>query len=108
MADSAKRVATSKDATFQDRCSYYMYEKASVVFADASPDPDDLLLSQALWAGQVNVVDMARIVTTNPAIGITIDAGDDPLESDIEYVIMSGTSFNELATSYKAAGLIGA
>lgn len=108
MADALKRIGKSKDKAFQDRCTYYMYEKAAAVFAQETPDADDLLLSKALWAGQVKIEDMARIVTTNATIGAAIDAGNTPVESDIEYVIVTDTYFHDLAVSYKAAGLIGA
>lgn len=108
MADALKRISKTKDAAFQDRCAYYMYQKAAAVFADATPDADDLLLAKALWAGQVKMEDMARIVVTNSTIGADIDTDTAPSEGDIEYVIVSGTSFNELALAYKAAGLIGA
>lgn len=108
MADALKRISTAKDAAFQDRCTYYMYQKAAAVFAEETPDADELLLSKALWANQVRIEDMARIVVTNGTVGTDIDADTAPSESDIEYVIVSGTSFNELALAYKAAGLIGA
>ena len=108
MADALKRISKSKDAAFQDRCAYYMYQKAAAIFAAETPDADELLLAKALWAGQVNMEDIARIVTTNSSIGANIDTSTMPLESDIEYVIVSGGSFGELASSYKSAGLIGA
>lgn len=108
MADASKRMNKTKEPIFQDRCEYYMYQKAADIFAAQSPDADDLLLSKALWAGQVNVVDMARIVVTNSTIGAAIDQDTEVTESDIEYVIITDTAFNNLATSYKAAGLIGA
>jgi len=107
MADALKRISKSKDKAFQDRCAYYMYQKAAAVFAQGTPDANDLLLAKALWAGQVKIEDMARIVVTNATIGATIDADGIPAEGDIEYVIITGTSFHELAESYKAAGLIG-
>ena len=107
MADAAKRMNKTKDKSFQDRCEYYMYQKAAAIFADGTPDADDLLLAKALWAGQVNVVDMARIVVTNAAIGASIDAETVVTENNIEYVIITDTAFHSLATSYKAAGLIG-
>ena len=107
MADASKRMNKTKEPIFQDRCEYYMYQKAADIFAAESPDADDLLLAKALWAGQVNVVDMARIVVTNSSIGADIDAGNAVSESDIEYVIITDTAFHNLATAYKAAGLIG-
>lgn len=108
MADALKRISKVKSQAFQDRCAYYMYQKAATVFADGTPDADDLLLAKALWAGQVKMEDMARIVVTNSSVGADIDDDTDPSESDIEYVIITDTAFNELATSYKSAGLIGA
>lgn len=108
MADALKRISKSKDAAFQDRCTYYLHQRALIVINEATPDADQLLLAKAVVAGQVNLEDVARIVVTNFDIGASIDADETPLESAIEYVLLSGTAFTELATSYKAAGLIGA
>lgn len=108
MANALKRISQTKDQAFQDRCAYYMYQKAAAIFAAAEPDADDLLLAKALWANKVQMQDMARIVVTNATIGAAIDAGNDPTESDIEYVIVTATSFHQLALAYKSAGLIGA
>lgn len=108
MADALKRISKSKDKAFQDRCMYYMYQKAAAVFAQGTPDADDLLLAKALWAGQVKIEDMARIVVTNSSIGTVIDNDTAVSESDIEWAIVTDDTFNELAQSYKAAGLIGA
>ena len=108
MADAGKRISKTKDAWFQDRCEYYMYQKAAAVFAAGTPDADDLLLSKALWAGQVNRQDIARIVVTNASIGTAIDVGTEVSEGDVEYVIITDTAFHQLALAYKSAGLIGA
>ena len=108
MADARLRIGRSRSKPFQDRCLYYMYDKAAAVFAESSPDADDLLLAKALWANQVKIEDMARIVVTNATIGAAVDSETTVAESDIEYAIVSGGSFHELALSYKAAGLIGA
>lgn len=101
----------SKDKAFQDRCAYYLWERAKVVFTQETPDADDLLLAKALWAGQVNFEDIARIAVTNPAIGASIDAGNTPAESDIEWVVYSddvgARGFHQLALAYKSAGIIG-
>jgi len=107
MAIAFKRISITKDQEFQDRCEYYMYQKASAVFADGTPDADDLLLAKALWAGQVQRQDIARIVVTNTTIGAAIDAGTEVSESDIEYVIVTAGAFHQLALAYKSAGLIG-
>lgn len=108
MTDALKRISESKDQAFQDRCAYYMYQKAAAIFAQEAPDANDLLLAKALWAGQVKLEDMARIVTTNATIGADIDAGYTPAETDIEYVIVTADMFHQLAESYASAGLIGA
>jgi hypothetical protein len=107
MTDALKRISKTKDQAFQDRCSYYMYQKAAAVFAETTPDADDLLLAKALWANKVSMQDMARIVVTNAPIGAAIDAGNTPAEGDIEYVIVTAGSFHQLALAYKSAGLIG-
>jgi len=108
MANSGKRIRMSKDAEFQNRCFWHMHQKAAAIFAQETPDADDLLLAKALWAGQVNQEDVARVVLTNATVGAAVDADTEVTESDIEYVIVSDTAFNDLAVSYRAAGLIGA
>ena len=112
MADALKRISKVKDSAFKDRCTYYMYAKAAVIFADADPDADDLLLAKALWANQVNAEDIARIVVTNDSIGASIDADTAVDEGSIEWVIYSDDAgakgFHQLALAYKSAGLIGA
>ena len=108
MPNSTLRMNITKDKSFQDRCMYYMYQQADVVFNQGTPDADDLLLAKALWAGQVNIEDMARIVVTNATVGAAIDAGNAVPDSDIEYVITTGNKFHDLALAYKSAGLIGA
>ena len=107
MANAFRRISATKDSEFQDRCEWYMYQKAAAIFGQETPDGDDLLLAKASWAGQVNIQDMARIVATNSSIGADLDAGTAVEESDIEYVIITDTAFHDLAVSYKAAGLIG-
>lgn len=111
MTDALKRISKAKDQAFQDRCAYYMYEKAATVFEDGTPDADDLLLAKALWANQVNILDMARIVVTNATIGGAIDAGNAVSESDISWMITSedagAKGFHNLALAYKSADLIG-
>ena len=108
MADAFKRIAATKDRSFKYKCFWYMHQKAATIFAQETPDADDLLLAKALWAGQVKAEDVARIVATNSTIGAAIDNGTAISESDIEYVIVTDTAFHDLATAYKAAGLIGA
>ncbi len=97
----------NKLKAFQDRCTYYMYQQAGVVFAQLTPDPDDLLLAKALWSGNVSMQDVARIVVTNATIGAAIDAGNTIAEGDIEYVILSSGAFHQMALAYKSAGLLG-
>ena len=113
MADALKRIAKARSQAFKDRCEYYMYQKAAAVFAQETPDADDLLLAKALWAGQVKIEDMAKNVVTNSTIGGAIDNGNEPTESDISWCIQTDDNadaqmFSKLAASYKAAGLIGA
>jgi hypothetical protein len=107
MADALKRISITKNVPFQERCTYYMYQKAAAVFAQETPDADDLLLAKALWAGQVKAEDMARIVVTNATVGGKVDADTTVPDSDIEYVVMTETKFHDLASAYKSAGLIG-
>jgi hypothetical protein len=111
MADALKRISKVKNKSFQDRCEYYMYQKAAAVFALGTPDVDDMLLAKALWAGQVKIEDMARIVVTNSDIGAAIDAGNTPAESAVEWMVFSedagAKGFHQLALAYKSAGLIG-
>ena len=122
MADALKRIAKSKDPAFQDKCAYYMYQKAAAIFLQDPPDENDLLLAKALWSNQVKYEDMARIVVTNHEIGTKIDNGEkldpedqtftDPiLDSQIEWVVYSddvgAKGFHQLALAYVSAGLIG-
>ena len=107
MADALKRINITKNQPFQDRCQYYMFQKAAAIFADGSPDADDLLLAKALWAGNVKAEDMARIVVTNATVGGKVDSNTEVPDSDIEYVIMTEGKFHSLALAYKSAGLIG-
>jgi len=108
MTDALKRISKTKDQAFQDRCTYYMYHKATAVFAESTPDADDLLLAKALWSNKVSMQDIAKIVVTNSTIGAAIDAGNEVSESDIEYAIVTSGSYHQLALAYKSAGLIGA
>ena len=85
-----------------------MYQQASVVFGQETPDPDDLLLAKALWSNQVKSEDMARIVVTNTTIGGKVDNDEQPTDSELEYVVTTENKFHDLALAYKAAGLIGA
>jgi len=107
MANSLKRIEKSRDKQFQDRCLYYMYEQADIIFEQTAPDADDLLLAKALWAGQVKSEDMARIVMTNTTVGGKIDTDTDVPDSDIEYTVKTDNKFHDLALAYKSAGLIG-
>ena len=107
MADSVKRITASESVPLQKRCKYYMYQQAGVVFGQASPDTDDLLLAKALWAGQVKDEDMARIAMTNATIGGHIDADESISEAELEYVICTENKFHDLALAYSASGLIG-
>ena len=107
MADALKRIYIAKTDGFQDRCRWYMYQKAAAIFDQETPDPDDLLLAKAVWSNQVMSEDLAMIVLTNSTIGGVVDNGNVVLEGDIEYVIMTDTAFHDLAVSYKADGLIG-
>jgi len=108
MADAIKRIGMSRAKPFQDRCMYFMFAQADVIFGQTTPDADDLLLAKALWSGQVKPEDIARVVITNVTIGGKIDNGTEVLDSELEYVVMTENKFHDLATSYKAAGLIGA
>jgi len=55
VVDALKRISKTKDPTFQDRCQYYTYQKASAVFAQETPDADDLLLAKALGNLDFNI-----------------------------------------------------
>lgn len=106
MADALKRIQMSNNKAFQKRCMFFMYEQADIVFNQDPPDPDDLSLAKAIWAGQVRPNDMARIVITNATVGGKVDTDQNIPDSDIEFVIKSDGKFNDLASAYKAAGLI--
>ena len=107
MADALKRINKARDKEFQDRVAYYMWQQANSVFDASSPDADDLALAKAIVARQVNMEDMAMVAMTNATIGGKIDAGTEVPDSDIEYVVVTEGKFHDLATAYKAAGIIG-
>lgn len=106
MADALKRIRMSENTAFQNRCMFFMYEQADIVFGQTTPDADDLSLAKAIWAGQVKPDDMARVVITNATVGSKVDVDQDIPDSDIEYVVKSDGKFHDLALAYKAAGLI--
>jgi hypothetical protein len=58
--------------------------------------------------GASKQIKIARVVITNATIGGKIDNETEILDSELEYVVMTENKFHDLATSYKAAGLIGA
>jgi len=106
MADSIKRQTMANNKPFQDRCEYYFYEHARVVLEDTTPDATDLAFAKAIWAGQVRILDMAKVVITNSTIGTAIDTDSSISESELAYVVSTEDKFNALAESYLAAGLI--
>lgn len=106
MTDSIKRQTMANNKPFQDRCEYYFYEHARVIFEAGSPDTDDLAFAKALWAGRVRVVDLTKVVITNATIGAHIDADEEISDSEINYVVSTENKFNALAQAYSAAGLI--
>jgi hypothetical protein len=108
MADALKRMNMARTKSFQDKCEFYAYQKASAVFAEETPDADELLLAKAVWAKQVKPEDIARAAMTNSTIGPAIDNGTEIQEDWIEYAIVTEGQFLNLAQAYKAAGLIGA
>ena len=117
MADSVKRQTMANNKPFQDRCEYYFYEHARTVLEATTPDANDLAFAKAIWAGQVRVVDITKVVMTNATVGTKIDNDQkldpedititDPItESDLAYVVTTEDKFNLLAQAYSAAGLI--
>lgn len=106
MADALKRIQMSENKAFQNQCMYFMYEQASVVFGQDTPDTDDLALAKAVWAGQVKPNDMARVVLTNTTVGGKVDTDHEITDSEIEYVVKTENKFHDLALAYKSAGLI--
>lgn len=107
-AIAIKRVTAAKDPQFQSRVMYFMREHAETVFDRVEPNivDVDLALAKALYAGQVNAYDMARIIVTNSTIGGNIDADNAVLDSSIEYAMITQDKFHDLAESYLASGLI--
>ena len=106
MADSVKRQTMANNKPFQDRCEYYFYEHARGILEASSPDTTDLAFAKAIWAGQVRILDMAKVVITNATIGTAIDTDSSIGESELAYVVSTENKFNALAESYLAAGLI--
>lgn len=117
MVDSIKRQTMANNKPFQDRCEYYFYEHARTVLESEAPDTTDLAFAKAIWAGQVKVLDMSKVVMTNATVGSKVDNDQktnpedtemtNPItESDLEYIVSTENKFNALAESYLAAGLI--
>ena len=106
MADALKRISMAKDNQFQDKVAYFMWQQANTVLDDISPDADDLDLAKAIIARQVNMEDMTMVAMTNATIGGKIDSDTPVPDSDIEYVVITENKFHDLATAYKAAGII--
>jgi len=106
MTDAIKRISKSKDAQFQDRVRYYMWDRAKEILAESTPNTDDLALAKAVYAGQVAEQHMALMCITNTSIGSSIDAGSEVADTDIEWAIKTDNQFHNLALGYKAAGLI--
>jgi len=106
MADSVKRQTMANNKPFQDRCEYYFYEHARSVLEDTTPDATDLAFAKAIWAGQVRIIDITKVVITNSTIGTAIDTDSSISESDLAYVVSTEDKFNALAEAYLAAGLI--
>ncbi len=106
MADAIKRIGKARSKVFQDQNEYYIRAKAKAVLALETPDTDDLKLAKAVYARTVKLEDVAMVCVDNSTIGAAIDVDDDPAESDIEYVWLSSSAFNDLATSMVSAGVI--
>ena len=104
--DAVKRRNIIKDSVFKTRVAEYFYLKANSVLLDDNPVLDELAFAKAIFAGQVKEEDMTRIVAYNSTIGSAIDAGNDILESDIEYSVLNESRFSMLADAYKAMGVI--
>ena len=101
MADSLKRISKAKDAQFQDRIDYYLFQKSLSVMAEASPDADELAFAKKVYAGEHNLLACAKVVVSNATIGTAIDAGNQPSEGDIEYVVVTD-QWNNMAVAANA------
>ena len=106
MADALKRIQKARDKQFQDRVAFYMWQQANSVLDASNSDADDLELAKKIIARTVDVEDMAMVVITNATIGSDIDSDTNPTDSDIEYVVVTENKFHDLATAYKAVGVI--
>ena len=103
MADSLKRIAKANDKQFQDRIDYYLFQKALATMALASPDADELSFSKMIYYGQHNLLPCAKVVVSNATIGAAIDLGNEPSESDVEYVVATDQWSNLAAAAVAAA-----
>lgn len=106
MADSLKRMNKVKEGPFQLKNEFYVRQKAESVLSESTPDPDDLKLAKAVFAGTVNIENFTYVSVLNSTIGTAIDAGSAVAENDIEYVWISTTGFHDIALSLSSAGLI--
>jgi len=106
MADSVKRMVYAEEAGFQKRVAYYYWLRASQVLALETPEALDLTMAKAVYADKVSKKDMCLTVITNTSIGGTIDAGNTPSESDLEWAVVTDDQFGKLALAYDSAGII--
>ena len=106
MVDSVKRMAYAEEAGFQKRVAYYYWFRASQILALETPDALNLKMANAVYADKVSKKDMCLAVITNTNIGTTIDAGNAPVENDIQWAVITDDQFGKLALSYDAAGMI--
>lgn len=106
MADSVKRMIYAEEAGFQKRVAYYYWLRASQILALETPDALNLKMAKAVYADKVSKKDMCLVVITNTDVGTTIDAGNVPVEGDIEWAVITDDQFGKLALSYDAAGII--
>lgn len=55
MANAPKRLWVLQDPEFRDYCKFFLAEKATAVFAEATPNADDLASAKLAYAGKVNM-----------------------------------------------------
>ena len=108
MADALKRISKARSKPFQDRNEFYIRIKAESIFDQEPPVPNELALAKAVYARAINREDIAMITVQNHDIGTAIDAGNEPLESAIEWVWtgVESSAFSDFADSLVAAGII--
>ena len=104
MANSLKRMLYAEEAGFQKKVAYYFWLRSNQIFALETPDATELLFAKEVYAGKIDKKDMCLTIITNTSVGSAIDSESEPIESDLEWAVITDNQFGKLAIAYDAAG----